>query len=584
MKDKSPPAAGSFVPPHPGSPLMPRWESGELIDAPRFTWRNWIGLLGPGLVMGGAAIGGGEWLTGPLVTARYGGALFWLATLSIVGQVFYNIEISRYTLYCGEPIFVGKFRTPPAPLFWLGVYLALDFGAVFPYLAASAAAPVAGMWLGYMPNPDTNPDDKALILNLAFVIFILFLMPLFVGGKVYTSLKWLMSTKIVVVLGFLLVIAVLYSSAATWHSIGTGFLRFGTVPIRTAEDRNGNGVLDAGEDWDGDGRLDVVEERRDTDGDGKPDKLDDRDGDGIRDGDNVDNVFVAWWEGRSLPPIDFTMIATLTAMVAIAGNGGLTNTSISAYTRDQGWGMGHHVGAIPSVIGGHKIELSHVGKVFEVTPETLPRWRRWVRHLARDQIAVWMPACFVGLALPSMLSVEFLQRGVEGSKWTVAGLTAGAVQERVTEVSGMAWWGTVCWYMVLLCGLLVLAPSATSAADGFIRRWIDVFWTGSARMRQVNPRRIRELYFGVLTAYAAFGAAMLWFVEEPIKLLEIVGVIYNYALGFSCWHTLVVNTLLLPRELRPGWFARVGLFLSGLFFIAIAGVATYITAIKYMAA
>jgi hypothetical protein len=138
--------------------------------------------------------------------------------------------------------------------------------------------------------------------------------------------------------------------------------------------------------------------------------------------------------------------------------------------------------------------------------------------------------------------------------------------------------------MVLLCGLLVLAPSATSAADGFIRRWIDVFWTGSARMRQVNPRRIRELYFGVLTAYAAFGAAMLWFVEEPIKLLEIVGVIYNYALGFSCWHTLMVNTLLLPRELRPSWFARVGLFLSGLFFIAIAGVATYITAIKYMAA
>ena len=56
---------------------------------------------------GGAAIGGGEWLMGPAVTARYGGAIMWLATLSILGQVVYNLEISRYTLYTGEPIFTG---------------------------------------------------------------------------------------------------------------------------------------------------------------------------------------------------------------------------------------------------------------------------------------------------------------------------------------------------------------------------------------------------------------------------------------------------------------------------------------------
>ena len=95
--------------------------------------------------MGGAAIGGGEWLIGPAVTARYGGALLWLATLSILGQVVYNIEISRYTLYTGEPIFTGKFRTLPGPLFWLCVYLLLDFGSVFPYLAANAATPLAAV-------------------------------------------------------------------------------------------------------------------------------------------------------------------------------------------------------------------------------------------------------------------------------------------------------------------------------------------------------------------------------------------------------------------------------------------------------
>src|SRR3984885_1400372 len=146
----------SAAAPYPGSRDMPRWNVGPLPDAPRFTWRNWASMLGPGLLAGGAAIGGGEWLMGPVVTARFGGSLLWLATLSIVGQVIYNIEISRYTLYTGEPIFTGKFRTLPGPQFWLIVYLILVFGSVFPYLAANAATPLAAVLLGEMPNPDTG--------------------------------------------------------------------------------------------------------------------------------------------------------------------------------------------------------------------------------------------------------------------------------------------------------------------------------------------------------------------------------------------------------------------------------------------
>ena len=93
----------------------------------RFWDLDWLWVAEP--------IGGGEWLMGPAVTAKYGGTLMWLATLSIVGQVFYNIEVSRYALYTGEPIFTGKFRTLPGPRFWVCAYLILDFGAVFPYLA-----------------------------------------------------------------------------------------------------------------------------------------------------------------------------------------------------------------------------------------------------------------------------------------------------------------------------------------------------------------------------------------------------------------------------------------------------------------
>jgi Mn2+/Fe2+ NRAMP family transporter len=574
-------------PPQIGSRRMPRWNSGELIDAPKFTWKNWAALIGPGLVVGGSAIGGGEWLKGPEVTARYGGALLWLATLSIVGQVIYNLEISRYALYTGEPIFTGKFRTLPGPRFWLFVYLVLDFGAVFPYLAANAATPLAAVILGEIPRPDMVAGHQHLLKGLGYAIFLGALVPLFFGGKVYNSLKVIMSFKIVFVLGFLAILAMFYSGLGTWREIGTGFFRFGTLPVERGEDANGNGVLDPGEDWDSDGRLDVVERVKpsldtngdgvadswpDTNGDGRPDKWVDVDGDGFRDGDNVDNVFASWWHGRERPPIDLSLIVAIGAMVAIAGSGGLSNTPISNYTRDQGWGMGWHVGAIPSVIGGHHLKLSHVGSVFRVNAKTLPRWRRWYRHVMRDQLAVWMPACFIGLALPSMLSVEFLRRGTEAQEWTAAGMTSDAVAERVTGVSGAAL-GHFCWYTTLFCGFLVLSTSMASSADGLVRRWVDVFWTASGRLRKLEPHRIRIVYFAVLAGFALFGLVMLS-IGKPKQLVDYAGLILNFALGFSCWHTLAVNLILLPRELRPGWFARGGLLLAGLFFNVMATVAT----------
>jgi hypothetical protein len=578
---EQPPVEAHELAPWPGSHEMPRWNTGPLVDAPTFTWKNWFAMLGPGLLVGGSAIGGGEWLAGPAVTARYGGALMWLATLSIVSQVFYNMEISRYALYTGEPIFTGKFRTLPGPRFWLFTYLLLDFGAVFPYLAANAATPLAAIYLGRIPD---GAADESLVRGLGIFVFLLAMLPLIFGGKIYDTLKLVMSFKIVTVLGFLLFVAIFFSSASTWTEIASGFFKFGTVPIRQGEDLNGNGVLDPGEDWDHDGHLDVVEEKlpptidtngdgkpdawADVDGDGKPDKFRDVDRDGVMDGDSTENVFSALFHGRPFPTIDFSTIALLAAFAAIAGNGGLSNAPISNYTRDQGWGMGHHVGAIPSVIGGHNIELSHVGMVFEATAESLPRWRRWCRHVLRDQLVIWMPACFLGMALPSMLSVQFLRRGTEVSDWYAAGMTADGVSHAVGDAWGV-FAGSTVWYLTLLCGFLVLAPAMASSADGVVRRWVDVVWTSSHTLRKWDTKHIRTVYFGVLVGFIVIGLVLLS-TGKPLGLLKIATNIMNFALGFSCLHTLVINLTLLPRALRPGWFARLGLASAGIFFLSLA--------------
>jgi len=647
-----------FQAPWPGDQTMPQWDSAGLPDAPKFTIKKWAGMLGPGLILGGAAIGGGEWLVGPEVTAKYGGALLWLATLSIIGQVIYNLEISRYTLYCGEPIFTGKFRSKPGSRFWMPVYMALDLGSVFPYLALTAAIPLFAALAGIVPDPE-DPTNMQTFLGIELShyfwvramgvgIFITALVPLIFGGKILVALKWVMGLKIILVLGFLLVLAIGWSSWGTWVEIGTGFFKVGTVPTVLAEDVNMNGILDAGEtDWDGDGVADVIEpsftnpenleqmpvtiefnpaddipaetityDIHSSSGESRttlsiPAGLGieageypvvlrsdhsgfiDIDGDGERDGDQVTNVFTSLATGNGMPDIDWTLIAALSALVAISGSGGLTNTTISNYTRDEGWGMGHHVGAIPSLVGGLELQLSHQGAVFDPTaPNAMPRWKRWYKHIMRDQWVIWAPACFIGLALPSMLSVEFLDRGSSvPDKWVAATMTAEGVRDRVNGVvtednpanmtdemlaaqeANEGRLGNAFWFMTVFCGFLVLAPSMSTSADGVIRRWVDVFWTTSARLRAMPPGAIKQVYFKVLMCYAGMGLVALLTVK-PATLLLIAAAIYNYALGISCLHTLYVNRTLLPRQLQPRTSMQIALLLAGIFFFFIGCVSS----------
>ncbi|MGE0129838.1 MAG: Nramp family divalent metal transporter [Blastocatellales bacterium] len=520
----APDAAEAEAAPWPGSRAMPRWEMAELDDAPKFTGRKWAMMLGPGLLMSGASIGAGEWLLGPAVTARYGGALLWVTTLSILAQVIYNLEISRYTLYCGEPIMNGKFRTLPGPAFWLWFYLILDLGALLPYQIGNVSTTVAAMWMGRIPDPGRNPADASLLYWLTFGMLILSLIPLLFGGKIYNSLKAVITVKIVVVLGFLTFLGVFFSSFNTWVELFTGFFKFGNVPV---------------------------------------------------DGGGVKNVFVTLWHGEGLPKLSAEALPLLTSFAAIAGVGGMAQTSISNYTRDQGWGMGGKVGAIPSIIGGRDISLSHSGKVFEVNKDSMPRWKRWMKHIRRDQLALWMPAAFIGLALPSMLSVEFLPRGTSANSWVLAGMTADGVMGRIGGTLG-----AFCWYMILFCGFLALLPNSTANADGFMRRWVDVCWSSAKWMRKIDPRKIGKLYFGILIGYFVIAAIFLSF-ASPRWLIVVYGNLGNVALGISCWHTLYVNSTLLPDELKPGLWPRIGLFLAGSYFLSLA-ILTLLISMKWI--
>ncbi len=469
------------------SQYFPPWEKADLPAPPVITWRHWTALIGPGVLMVGSNIGGGEWLFGPIVTARYGGQLMWLATLSIAFQIFYNLSVMRYTLATGEPVFVGFFRTRPGPSFWAAFYLMIDLGGIWPYMASNAAVPLAAVFLGRLPGP----EDASLLRILSYAVFLSALVPLIFGGKVYNAIERVMLTKIILVLGYLTFVGVFLVSKETWIDIFSGFVKFGSLP---------------------EGELD--------------------------------------W-------------ATLAAFAAVAGAGGLSNMNFSNYSRDKGWGMGSLVGAIPSMVGGRKVKLSHVGKVFPLTAENLSRWRGWVRHIVREQLWIWAAGCLLGMALPSLLSLEFIP-GATVSGHAAAAMTAEGVAARS---------GQVFWYLTLLCGFLVLFPGQITDIDGIIRRWTDVIWTGSRHVRHLEEHRVTYVYYTIMAAYCCWGLAALRLTPDPLVLAVVTGTLRNVGLGSTALHTFYVNRNLLPRELRPPWFWQAGLLCCFVFFLGISSIA-----------
>jgi hypothetical protein len=528
--------AASWRPPE---TRLPTWGTDDLPIPAKLGWRQWRSFVGPGVVMMGVQIGGGEWLFGPEITARFGGGLMWLATIAIVLQIFYNLEVGRYALFCGEPVFTGFLRTSPGPRFWVPFFVLLSLGAILPGLAFHAASVVAAVWLGRPPDI----ADRSLVLSIAYGCIVLVFLPVLFGGKVYNTLQAIMTVKIAGVLAFCLTIGLLLVSWQNWANVVGGFFEFGNVPASTAN-----------------GAAPIV------------------------------NVFSYAASTENLPDIDWADIAVIGAFVGYAGGGGLGNSLYGNYVRDKGWGMGLRVGAIPSAIGGRDITLSHFGKIFPITAENLKRWSGWWRVILIDQVVIWAPGCFVGMALPALLSLEFahnsplFQPPTTNASDVVAQTAAAAPTlewaNAVITADGMRLdprfspaMGRALWLVGLAAGLLVLLPSQMSVVDEVSRRWTDVIWSASRFVRNnLNEHQVRYVYYGLVAAYFVWCLSTLYLFGAygtPRLMTLVIANLGNLALGITSFHILWINCRWLPPEIRPAWYQRLGLIACGVLYLAL---------------
>jgi hypothetical protein len=207
--------------------LLPPWGVAKLPAPPPFTFGNALRTIGPGIIGLGIAIGSGEWLIGPAVILKYGAALLWITSLSVFFQVVLNQEMSRYTLYTGEPILTGFMRTKPGPAFWAWTYGILSFCQYgWPGWALASATASAALLLGRMPDA----SDAGTVIIIGYVTFGLCFAITTLGKRVERTMEYAMWVMVAWIILYLLLVDVFTVSADNWMRVLAGFGSVGQLP------------------------------------------------------------------------------------------------------------------------------------------------------------------------------------------------------------------------------------------------------------------------------------------------------------------------------------------------------------------
>ena len=443
--------------------------------------------MGPGVIVLGASIGSGEFLLGPAVFVRYGFAILWVTTLSVFFQTVFNMEVMRYTVATGEPVFTGFMRTRPSSTAWAWFYAGLYFLQVgWPAWAATAAGAIFFLFTQRL----AGPDEAGAIFSIGVATFLVCVAILSVGRRIERTLEILNWILVTAILSGFLVIALLLVPGGVWLSGFSGLVGF-DLPR---------------------GQFDL------------------------------------------LPGgMDFVLLA---ALVAYSGAGGVTNITLSNWARDKGYGMGERAGYIAAAIGGKKVNLAHSGFMFPPEKEMLRRWDGWWRVVRADQWGVFFGGALLGMLLPGLLYVAFLEPGTD-----IRGLGISAA---------LAWGigataGPTLAIVVAFLGAWILFKTQLDQLEGMVRAITDIIWTGSKRVRALRGADVRVVYYAVLGVVVVWGITAMRLVQ-PVALLLIGANVAGAVLVISSLHLLYINTRLLPEHVRPPMWRRATLVGMALFY------------------
>jgi hypothetical protein len=199
------------------------WTRAELPVPPAPSGFQWLKVVGPGVIVLGLSIGGGEFLLGPAAFVRYGLSLLWITLVSVFFQTIFNTELMRYTVATGEPAFTGFMRTRPGRSFWAWLYAGLYFLQTgWPYSAGLSAGAIFFLATGRT----AAATDAGVIYTIGVGTFLVCICLLLAGRRIERTLEILNWVMIVCILGGFLLLSIAFVPASTWAGAAVGMAGF----------------------------------------------------------------------------------------------------------------------------------------------------------------------------------------------------------------------------------------------------------------------------------------------------------------------------------------------------------------------
>ena len=207
----------------------PPYTRADLPEPPNPRGLGWLAAVGPGVIVLGASIGGGEFLLGPTVFVRHGLTLLWATSVAVFFQTVFNTELMRYTIATGEPVLTGFTRCAPHPRMWAAFYTLLFLLQVgWPASAGVASGAIFYLLTHRLPGP----ADVNAVYAIGVVTFLLCVALLVAGRRVERTLEWLNWVLVTCTLGGFLMIALWVVPLDTWLAAVTGFIGYAPATDR----------------------------------------------------------------------------------------------------------------------------------------------------------------------------------------------------------------------------------------------------------------------------------------------------------------------------------------------------------------
>ena len=176
------------------------------LKSPPSIWKT----LGPSFILLGLALGSGELILWPFLTANWGLGLLWGAVLGITLQFFLNTEVMRYSLSWSESVFVGFRRLSSLLPVWFIISTFLPWS--LPGFSSATAEILHTLF----------PGISSTVFAISLLLLVGLLLTL--GKSLYQTMFRFQTIIIAVCLSTIIFFVAQLSTNATWALVPYGLV------------------------------------------------------------------------------------------------------------------------------------------------------------------------------------------------------------------------------------------------------------------------------------------------------------------------------------------------------------------------